>query len=186
MRKFYKYAMMAMMLSIASMFTVSCDSNEDEEIVEQTGQRIELAIEGNNSLWMINGEWFGYTDVAEDSHADPNCTFTCNNTGMGIDMLSNKMYASLGTGHKYTYPFTVEMKGDAKMYMILQLMKNAPYEALGENVIKVTVKGFKGNRQTNYFEKTITSSGLYGIGFHADKSDDKVGAEYYLEEFVKD
>ena len=185
MKKFYKYAKMAMMLSLASVLMVSCDGDDEEEIIGLSGQRMELTVEGNNSAWIINGEWFGYTDVAEDSHADPNCTFTCNNTGMGIDMLSNKMYASLGTGHRYTYPLTVEMKGDAKMYLNLQLLKNTPYEAPGENVIKVTLKGFKGDKQTNSFQKTFTSSGIYSIGFHADKSDDKIGAEYYLEEFVK-
>lgn len=178
--------MMAMMLSLASVSMVSCDGDDDEDVAGQTGQRMELTIEGSTSVWMINGEWFGYTDVAEDSHADPDCSFTCNNRDVGIDIIGNKMYASLGTGHKYTYPFIVEMKGDAKMYMILQLMKNTPNEAPGENVIKVTVKGFKGSRQTNYLQKTFASSGLYRIGFHADKGDDRVGAEYYREEYVKD
>lgn len=176
MKSFFKFAKMAIALTVASMLIISCSSDDDEIVVEDNAQSIEVTIEGNVNLWIINGEFFGYSDHAEVEYADRSCIMTCNQTGLEfeVDEYGYKVYASFAPRYKMTYPFAVKMEGDAKMILAIQFMN------YGGNDLIVTLKGYKGVKQTNYLKKTIDHS-MVEIRFHADKSDDTTGEEKIIE-----
>lgn len=165
---------------------MSCGSNDDEEEVIENGasgkQRIELTITGNTSNWLIGGPIFGYNDYPYATMSDKSCTISCNRMGEDyINKYDQVIEVFAGYGFNPSYPIVVEMEGDSKLLLSFTLMGNNHFEEDGATTsgITVTLKGYRGNKQTNSLQRTFNRAAY--IFFHADKSMDKGNVEGVID-----
>ena len=183
MKKIFNFMMAVAMLSVMSFSFMSCGSNDDnEEIIEESAsgkQRIELTISGDTYKWIIAGSFFGYTNKAISTEADQKCKLSINQSGDNINMNDNVWQVLVGSTATASYPIIVEMEGDSKLFLNLQVLGNSQFwgQPLGE--ITVTLKGYRGNKLTNSLQRTF--SDVAYIFFHADKSMDTNGEEGVMD-----
>lgn len=186
MKKIFKFMSVAMITAAMSLSLMSCGSNDDEEEVIEGGasgkQRIEITVAGNTSRWLIGGPIFGYTDLPYPSMSDKNCNITCNRLGTDyINKYDQVIEVVAGAGFNPTYPIVVEMEGDSKLFLAFTLMANNHFDSDGAtaNDITITLKGYRGNKQTNSLQRTF-NRGAY-VNFHADKSMDEDNNEGVID-----
>lgn len=186
MKKIFNLMMAVAMVSVMSLSLMSCGSNDDEEEVIENGasgkQRIELIITGNTSNWLIGGPIFGYNDYPYATMSDKSCTISCNRMGEDyINKYDQVIEVFAGYGFNPTYPIVVEMEGDSKLLLSFTLMGNNHFEEDGATTsgITVTLKGYRGNKQTNFLQRTFNRAAY--IFFHADKSMDKGNVEGVID-----
>ena len=174
MKEYISKMMMVMAAVVAMTFTACGGDSDDEEQVNTGKQRIEMTISGNTEGWVTVASFFGYTGDA--SKPDQTCELICNQSE-NVYNEENILYVPTGGLAQRTFPVTVTLEGNSILFLHLQVIKNGEYNEKDVPDITVTLKGYKGSKLTNSFSKTYKSTTISYIGFHADKSDDKIGLE---------
>ena len=121
------------------------------------------------------GVFAGYTTNPNEN--DKTCVLKCNQTEYVFTNEDNSLTVMTGGLAQRTFPVTVTLEGNSILFLNLQVTKNGEYEAKSVNDLTITLKGYKGTRLTNTFNKTYNSEQSAVIGFHADKSEDKFDLE---------
>lgn len=183
MKKIFNLMMTVAMLSVMSFSLMSCGSNDDEEEVIENGasnkQRIELTITGDTYKWIVAGSFFGYTNKAIYTEADQNCKLSINQTGDNFSLNGNAWQVLIGSYATASYPIIVEMEGNSKLFLSMQVLGNSEFIDQPLNEISITIKGYRGNKLTNSLQRTFSNAAY--IFFHADKSMDTNGEEGVMD-----
>ena len=178
MKQYLNSMLMAVLMAITVPMLTACGSDDEDENIasgDNGQQRIEMTIEGDTKGWVVMGGFAGYTTNPHEN--DKTCVLKCNQTEYVFTNEDNSLTVMIGGLVKRTYPVTVTLEGNSILFLNLQVTKNGEYEAKDVNDLTITLKGYKGTRLTNSFNKTYNSAQSAIIGFHADKSDDKFDLE---------
>ena len=169
-----KLLMMAIMVMVAMTFTACGGDSEEEEQTNTGKQRIEMTISGDTEGWVTMASFWGYT--TDPNVPDQTCNLVCNQSE-NVYKESNVLNVLTGRLAQRTFPVTVTLEGNSILFLNLQVTKNGEFSVNDVPDITITLKGYKGTKLTNSFSKTYKSTTVAAIGFHADKSDDKIGLE---------
>ncbi len=166
--------MIAIMTVVAMSFIACGSDSDDEEIANAGKQRIEMTISGDTEGWVIMASFWGYT--TDPKVPDQTCNLVCNQSE-NVYEEGNVLNVLTGRFAQRSYPVTVTMEGNSILFLNLQITKNGEFNVKDVPDITITLKGYKGSKITNSFSKTYKSTTIAVIGFHADKSEDKIGLE---------
>ena len=175
--------MMAMMAAMCMTGIVACGGDEIDEntpSLSDERQRIEVTITGDISTWNILCAYSGYLSRPE---VDTTCIIRCNQSEEVYDLHTNELingdtYAlviPILSRFTRTYPITATLYGDSNLLLKLDAMptediSDAPWIPVTE--ITITIKGYKGNKLTNSYAKTVNENMTFLINFLADKNDE--------------
>lgn len=175
MKKYISTIMMLAMMAVVSIAFTACSSDgTDADNDETVKQRIEMTISGDTEGWVTMASFWGYT--TDPNVPDQTCNLVCNQSE-NVYKEGNVLNVLTGRLAQRTFPVTVTLEGNSILFLNLQITKNGEFSVNDVPDITITLKGYKGTKLTNSFSKTYKATTVAVIGFHADKSDDKIGLE---------